>query len=117
MKINAIIINGRHGGQFFPIEYSPVISLAITNPSQISMGEEYDKSVRLNDRVDYYECFRSVDGKSVMYSTDGRWDDVKYALLTNLKKTYPIDFISSNPFIEDEIKFLNWYRENKRITL
>ena len=93
MKIIPIIINGRHGGQLLQeTEYSPKIRIPIKNENQISIGEKYDKSVRIGDFEEYKECFRSVDGDCVMYSTNGRWDDVKYALLYNLDKTYPIEF-------------------------
>ena len=91
MKITAIIINGRHGGFLYPnFEYSPTIKLPITKESQISMGEKYDNSVRLKDEIEYQECFRSVDKNCVMYSTDGRWQDIKYAVLEKLDQTYPI---------------------------
>lgn len=93
MKITPIIINGRHGGTILgDMEYSPTIKLPIDNKSQISLGENYDKSVRVGDLVEYTECFRSVDKKSVMYSTNGRWSDIKYALLSNTRPTYPVDF-------------------------
>ena len=93
MKITPIIINGRHGGQILQqMEYSPKIKLPITDKLQISIGEKYDKSVRIGDFEEYEECFRSVDKSCVMYSTNGEWSDVKYALLSNLRETYPVDF-------------------------
>lgn len=91
MKITAIIIDGRHGGFLYPnFEYNPTIKVPITMETQISMGEKYDNSVRLNDYVEYQECFRSVDKKCVLYSTNGRWEDIKYAVLGKLDQTYPI---------------------------
>jgi hypothetical protein len=91
-KITAIIINGRHGGFMYPnFEYSPTIKLPITLESQISMGESYDNSVRINDNITYHECFRSVDKKCVLYSENGRWEEIKYAVLSKLKQTYPIN--------------------------
>lgn len=91
MRITAIIIDGRHGGFIYPnFEYSPTIKLPINNENQISMGEEYDNSVRIGDEITYKECFRSVDKNCVMYSTNGRWEDIKYAVLSKLDQTYPI---------------------------
>lgn len=91
MEITAIILDGRHGGFIYPsFEYAPTIKCPISNESQISLGEEYDKSVRMNDLVEYKECFRSVDRKCVMYSTNGRWEDIKAGLLYRLNPTYPI---------------------------
>jgi len=89
MKITAIIIDGRHGGRLFMTEYNPTIKIPIENKMQISMGEEDDNSVRIGDEIVYYECFRSVDKKCVMYSTSGHWDDIKYAVFEKLKETYP----------------------------
>ncbi len=54
------------------------------------MGEKYDNSVRLKDEIEYKECFRSVDKNCVMYSTNGRWEDIKYAAAQKLDQTYPI---------------------------
>jgi hypothetical protein len=91
MKVNAIIIDGRHGGFIYPnFEYCPTIKLPITQESQISIGEKYDNSIRLKDEIEYKECFRSVDKNCVMYSTNGRWEDIKYAVLAKLDQTYPI---------------------------
>ncbi len=91
MKITAIIINGRHGGFIYPgFEYSPTIRLPIDNENQISMGEEYDKSVRINDLIEYEECFRSVDKRCVLYSEKGRWEEIKYNVLEKFTPTYPI---------------------------
>lgn len=84
MKITAIIINGRHGGTFYnDFEYSPTIKLPITHENQISMGEKYDNSVRLNDNITYEECFRSVDKQCVMYSERGRWQEIKDGVFFN----------------------------------
>lgn len=92
MKITPIIINGRHGGIILPdMEYSPTIKLPIKDKAQISIGEEYDGSVRVGDVEEYVECFRSVDNGCVMYSTSGRWSDIEYALLSNIRPTYPVD--------------------------
>lgn len=106
MKIIPIIINGRHGGTILTeMEYSPTIKLAINDKSQISLGEYYDKSIMVGDLVEYKECFRSVDKKSVMYSTNGQWNDIKYALLDNTRPTYPVDFTRiSTPKYEQNIK-------------
>jgi len=91
MKVTAIIINGRHGGFFYPnFEYAPTIKLPITQESQISMGEKYDKSIRIGDNIEYKECFRSVDRECVMYSEDGRWHEIKYAVAQKLDQTYPV---------------------------
>lgn len=91
MKITAIIINGRHGGFIYPnFEYAPTIKLPIVNENQISIGEKYDNSVRMDDNIGYKECFRSVDKQCVMYSTNGRWEDIKDAMLSKLDPTYPI---------------------------
>ena len=91
MKVTVIIIDGRHGGFIYPnFEYYPEIKLAISQPAQISIGEDYDKSVRLGDEITYKECFRSVDKECVMYSTNGKWQDIKYAVLSKLDQTYPI---------------------------
>lgn len=91
MKIVAIILDGRHGGFVYPdFEYSPTINIPIVNKNQISIGEEYDKSVRIGDEIQYKECFRSVDKKCVMYSIHGVWQDVNARLLYQLKPTYPI---------------------------
>lgn len=91
MQITAIIIDGRHGGFMYPsFAYAPSIKLPIVNENQISLGEDYDKSVRIGDDVVYYECFRSVDKKCVLYSTTGHWEDIKYAVLSKLEQTYPI---------------------------
>jgi hypothetical protein len=98
MKITPIIINGRHGGTILPLmEYIPTIRLPITDKSQISIGEKYDKSVRVGDYEEYQECFRSVDKQCVMYSTNGYWSDIKYALLSNTRPTYPVDFTRITP--------------------
>ncbi len=91
MKITAIIINGRHGGFVYPnFEYSPTIHLPIVNETQISMGEKWDNSVRLNDEITYQECFRSVDKECVMYSQKGKWQEIKDNMLSKLDQTYPI---------------------------
>lgn len=91
MEIIAIIIDGRHGGLMYPcFDYSPTIKLPIAHENQISIGEDYDKSVRIGDEITYTECFRSVDKKCVLYSTNGHWDDIKYAVLSKLEQTYPI---------------------------
>ena len=92
MNITAIIIDGRHGGLLFIKSYSPVIRLPIETESQISMGEKYDNSVRIGDEIEYKECFRSVDKKCVLYSTNGCWDSIEYALLERFRQTYPIKF-------------------------
>jgi hypothetical protein len=98
MLITPIIINGRHGGIFLPnMEYYPTIKLPINNKCQISLGENYDNSVRIGDIIEYKECFRSVDKRCVMYSTNGRWDDIKYALLSNIEHTYPINIFNFDP--------------------
>lgn len=89
LKITAIIINGRHGGQLHMIEYSPTIKLPIIKEAQISMGEAYDKSVRIGDTEEYKECFRSVDKRCVLYSSNGLWEDIKYSAM-QFKQTYPI---------------------------
>lgn len=89
MKINAVIINGRHGGQVLSIEYSPRIKLPITNEEQISIGEDYDKSVRIGDKVEYKECFRGIGKRWVLYSTNGEDEDINY-ILGYFKQTYPI---------------------------
>lgn len=91
MKITAVIINGRHGGRMFYTEYSPIIKMPIEDETQISMGEEYDKSVRIGDEIIYNECFRSVDKQCVLYSENGRWEDIKY-IFGYMKQTYPIPF-------------------------
>ena len=94
MKIQPIIINGRHGGMILPcMEYQPVIKVPIQHENQISIGEADDKSVRIGDEITYKECFRSVDKRCVMYSTNGEWDDIKYALLSNLRSTYPLNLM------------------------
>ena len=100
MEITPIIINGRHGGQILPtMEYSPIIRLPIKEDIMLSIGEECDNSVRIGDVVEYKECFRSVDKRCVMYSTNGRFEDIRYALLSNLKRTYPVDLGNlSEPF-------------------
>ncbi len=91
MKITAIIIDGRHGGFVYPsFDYSPTIKVPITQETQISMGEKWDNSVKLQDEIEYKECFRSVDKNCVLYSTHGRWEDIKYAVLSKLDQTYPI---------------------------
>jgi len=87
--IMAIIVNGRHGGDMFVCEYSPVIKCPIRTESQISIGEKEDRSVRVGDCVEYKECFRAVDKKCVLYSTSGRWEDIKYSNL-KFRETYPI---------------------------
>lgn len=56
MKITPIIINGRHGGTILAdMEYSPTIKFPIDNIDQISIGEKYDKSVRVGDYEEYKE--------------------------------------------------------------
>ena len=98
MKITPIIINGRHGGLVLAeMDYSPTIKLHIENEEQVSIGEKCDKSVRVGDYVEYKECFRSVDKKCVMYSTNGYWSEIKYAVLGNLRPTYPVDFTRITP--------------------
>lgn len=108
--ITAVIINGRHGGRYFQTEYLPKISIPIEKESQISMGENLDESIRIGDSVEYIECFMSADKKCVLYSTTGRWEDIKYTLLNEIIQTYPID-IFSNPFMRDEVNLLAWHRE------
>ena len=93
MKVTAIIMNGRHGGtQINNFNYNPTIKLPISKDSQISIGETYDNSVRMGDIEEYKECFRSVDKMCVLYSTTGKWSDIKYGLKNALylKETYPI---------------------------
>ncbi len=91
MRVTAIIIDGRHGGWIRPDwEYMPEIKMPISQESQISIGEEYDNSVRMGDEITYKECFRSVDRQCVMYSTNGRWEDIKYAVMSKLNPTYPV---------------------------
>lgn len=98
MKITPIVINGRHGGLLLAdMEYRKTIKLPIEHESQISIGEDYDKSVRIGDYEEYIECFRSVDKKCVMYSTNGKWSDIRYALLSNTHPTHPIDITRISP--------------------
>ncbi len=89
MKIDAIIIDGRHGGLLMSIEYKPTIKLPITNKDQISLGESYDNNVRIGDEIEYKECFRSVDKTTVLYSRDGKGYDVRY-ILSKFSPTYPV---------------------------
>lgn len=89
MRICAVIIDGRHSGVTLTISYKPVIRMAITKEDHISMGEEYDKSVRIGDYVEYHECYRSVDKEIVLYSTRGKATDL-LNIIYRLKPTYPI---------------------------
>jgi len=86
--IKALIINGRHGGTRLDIAYCPTIKLPITDKSQISIGEHEDGSVRLDDMIEYHEAFRSIDGRMVLYSTNGASSDIQI----NFDRTYPIRF-------------------------
>lgn len=90
MDITAIIINGRHGGRVLNMEYMPTVKIPVDNENQISIGEEHDHSVRMGSDIEYKECFRSVDKKCVLYSTSGRWDDIKQNAGRLVGETYPI---------------------------
>ena len=95
MKITAIILNGRHGGfMYFEREYTPTIKLPIVSENQISIGEKYDNSVRMGDFIEYEECFRSVDKGCVIYSTHGRWEEIK-DVLHEFDQTYPINLFKA----------------------
>lgn len=85
--IRAVILNGRHGGTTFVAEYSPIIDLPILD-HQISVGEK-DDGMKIQDRASYYECFRSVDGEMVLYSTDGDSRNFEH-IMRLLKPTHPI---------------------------
>lgn len=87
--IKAIIIDGRHGGKVLSMRYLPQISLSIEDESQISMGEDYDGSVKIGDQVEYYECFRSVDKLCVLYSTNGSHEDIRN-IHDTFRQTFPI---------------------------
>jgi len=86
MKIIAIIMDGRHGGQKFVTEYYPTVKLPIKE-NQISIGEAEDiKNGELTlDYEVYYECFMAVDKQTVLYSTTGRSDN-----LMAFRPTYPV---------------------------
>ena len=104
MKITAIILNGRHGGFLYhDMDYAPTIKLPIKEESQISIGEQYDKSVRIGDFIEYKECFRSVDKGAVIYSEDGRWAEIKH-VLHEFDQTYPIRLSKIADIIHKENK-------------
>jgi len=88
MKITAIIMNGRHGGETFCIEYQPTIKMQIEEQSQISLGEQ--DNLFIGDFVEYKECFRAVDGKTVLYSEKGSSAEIR-SLQRMFKKTYPVN--------------------------
>jgi hypothetical protein len=89
MKIQAIVINGRHGGTTLMMEYSPTLKLPIDREDMISIGEQHDNSVRMGDEIEYKECFRSVDKRCVLYSTSGNSDDINY-IVYKIMQTYPL---------------------------
>lgn len=88
MKIQAVIIDGRHGGTQLVLDYAPTIVLPISHQSQISMGEQSD-GWKVGDTVTYHECFRSVDKRMVLYSTTGQGGDIRN-IANKIQPNYPI---------------------------
>lgn len=93
MIINAYVINGRHAGFYMRIKHSPTIKLKIKKEAQISLGEAEEGVVRIGDKIEYKECFRAIDGRSVLYSASGESRDFDF-VRQFLVPSYPIDFSS-----------------------
>lgn len=90
MNITAIIITGKHGGERLCIPYSPTIKMPVLHERQISIGEKHDHSVKIGDYIEYQECFRSVDGKCVLYAQSGKWHEITYAINRGFRPTSPV---------------------------
>ena len=76
MKVKAIIIDGFHQGETLDIPYSRVIKLLIP-ASALEAQEVGSDDWYQEQQKEYIECFRSVDGTTVLYSTTGRADDIQ----------------------------------------
>lgn len=76
--IRAIILDGFHKGHVITMQYMPVVRLI--KPRNITVDYCCDGDMIVNDpiksEVEYKECFRSVDGKVILYSEKGNSQEV-----------------------------------------